>query len=305
MASTLIAVVLALVLGHAFHALAALRDFTWYRAWLRWLGARLGDTAHADARAAGWPLLLAALAPPLLLVALLQLGLRDAGWGLPAFVFALLALFYCWGPRDLDRDVEALVEDSAADDAGTRRAAAVAALLPPGASATAPAALVVAVFRGALRRWFGVLLWFLLLGPVGALLYRLAAIGTESDARAAQSPDTSAAADTLLAVLDWPAAQLMTFALALVANFDGVFGAWREWARGGWRLDLGFLDAAARVSVASELAEEQGELGDGGEATLAGMPGSVELRDAMSLIWRMLLLWLAVLSLFVLAGWVG
>ncbi len=40
-----------------------------------------------------------------------------------------------------------------------------------------------------------------------------------------------------------------------------------------------------------ELAEQMGE-----------MP---ELRDAMSLAWRVLLLWLAVIALLVLAGWVA
>ena len=30
-----------------------------------------------------------------------------------------------------------------------------------------------------------------------------------------------------------------------------------------------------------------------------------ELRDAMSLVWRILLLWLTVLALFVIAGWVS
>ncbi|MFT4179275.1 MAG: hypothetical protein QM612_07405 [Thermomonas sp.] len=30
-----------------------------------------------------------------------------------------------------------------------------------------------------------------------------------------------------------------------------------------------------------------------------------ELRDAMNLAWRVLVLWLAVIALFVVAGWVG
>jgi AmpE protein len=30
-----------------------------------------------------------------------------------------------------------------------------------------------------------------------------------------------------------------------------------------------------------------------------------ELRDAMSLVWRTLVAWLAVIALFVIAGWVG
>jgi AmpE protein len=30
-----------------------------------------------------------------------------------------------------------------------------------------------------------------------------------------------------------------------------------------------------------------------------------ELRDAISLVWRMLILWLAIIALFVIAGWVA
>ena len=30
-----------------------------------------------------------------------------------------------------------------------------------------------------------------------------------------------------------------------------------------------------------------------------------ELRDAMSVVWRMLLLWMALLALLIIAGWVG
>jgi AmpE protein len=40
-------------------------------------------------------------------------------------------------------------------------------------------------------------------------------------------------------------------------------------------------------------------------AVSRGVPGLPELRDAMSLVWRILLLWLAVLALFVIGGWVA
>jgi AmpE protein len=89
------------------------------------------------------------------------------------------------------------------------------------------------------------------------------------------------------AALDWPAAQLMVLALALVAHFDAVVSAWRDWhaarGEGWWVLDLGYLDAAARASVRADLVEaaEEGELQD-----IA--PALRELRDAMSLVWRVL-----------------
>ena len=75
--------------------------------------------------------------------------------------------------------------------------------------------------------------------------------------------------------------------------------------------DHRYLAAAARASVRSELAEEAFDAAEGDfEAAsvaiiatpLGGLP---ELRDAMSLVWRILLLWLAVLAVFVIGGWVG
>jgi AmpE protein len=67
------------------------------------------------------------------------------------------------------------------------------------------------------------------------------------------------------------------------------------------RLDYTFLAAAANASVASELAEETADAEDGPSSA----PALLELRDAMSLAWRTLLLWMAVLAVFVLAGLVN
>ncbi len=67
-----------------------------------------------------------------------------------------------------------------------------------------------------------------------------------------------------------------------------------------------------------ELAEEAADYVEAGNGLEAGDAGLVpppivpqfsgevpELRDAMSLVWRSLLVWLAVLALFVIAGWVS
>ena len=110
-----------------------------------------------------------------------------------------------------------------------------------------------------------------------------------------------AAAKTLNAAHCLPA-HLMTLAMALAANFDKVVQVWRDWyAEGGLSLDYAFLSAAANASVASELADEAADAEDGPSSA----PALLELRDAMSLAWRMLLLWLAVLAVFVLAGLVN
>ena len=292
---TLVAVVLALVLGHVAPSLVvSLRQYGWFGQWLQWLGARMPEGGFWRGRYG----IVLALAP-LLLVALLQWGLQAPWMGLPGFVFALAALVYAWGPRDLDVDVEAVMD---AGDAATRRDAVARLWAVDEAPREDGPALVEAVFHGALRRWFGVLFWFVLLGPFGALLFRLA---EQAAGPCAQhlSPAAAGGARGLRTLLEWPVAQLMTGAMALVGNFDVVWQAWRGAHGAELQPGIAFLGAAARASVKSELAEEVADyVAEGLVPQLRELP---ELRDAMSLVWRILLLWLAVMAIFVIAGWVS
>jgi AmpE protein len=300
MSLTLLATVLALALGHLAPGLAqAVRRHHWFAQWSGWLDAHQDDLTWWPRRGG----IALALAPPVLLVLLLQWLLRDPLYGLGALAFGIGVLLHAWGPRDLDLDVRAVLE------AGTpaERDAALATLADGGAVPTVqdPAALVQTVFRQALTRWFGVLLWFLLLGPAGAVLYRLAALAA---AHRNLPAATAEGARTFAAWLDWPATQLVAAALALAADFDAVVGAWRQ--AGGLvpAAARAVLDATAVAGVRVDLADDvedlvaDGETPDEARAALGELP---ELRDAMSLVWRVLLIWLAVLALFVVAGWVS
>jgi AmpE protein len=305
MAATLIAVVAALVIGHMAQSLAAsMRQYDWYGNWLGWLETQLADNSFWQGR---WGVVLA-LVPPLAVVGLFQLALREPLYGLAGLVFAVAVLFYAWGPRDLDLDVDAIIN---APDATSRREA-MARLWPGAAPLTIDGgALVSAVFQNALRRWFGVLFWFLVLGPCGALLYRLTVLASEGSYAHKLPAEAAEGARTLLQLLDWPVAQLLTLSLALVGNFDTVLGAWREAGGASFTLDHRFLDAAGRASVRTELAEEAADYAEefGAQpdtaSTVVTASELPELRDAMSLVWRSLLVWLAVLALFVIAGFVA
>ncbi|MEO8003066.1 MAG: hypothetical protein ABI644_14415 [Arenimonas sp.] len=286
---------LALIMGHIVPGLMALRRYGWFVSWLNLLGKLFrGETIWQGRFGA-----VIAIGLPVIFVGVIQYFLAGIWYGLPGFIFALIILIYTWGPRDLDLDVDKVVD---ATDIEARRHAATALFPEGGEPELEGPSLVEAVFRCALWRWFGVLFWFLLLGAAGALLYRLTSLSAQGEARRTIPEMQSQAAMLLTNLLNWPVAHLMTFGMALAANFDTVLSAWREWYKqGSARLDIGFLGAAARASVDSELAEEDAYAVDGP----AQAPALLELRDAMSLVWRILLLWLAVLSLFVLAGFVN
>lgn len=311
MFATLFAVVVALVLGHVAQSLSAtVRRFGWVSDWAGWLRANLGGDGIWSGRYGGLLLIL----PPVALVALLVLGLDRVAWGLPALLFGTAMLYYCWGPRDLDLDVDAVLD---ADSGADQRLAAMR-LCDGGCSQTTmdAFALVGAAFNSARHRWFGVLFWFLLLGPAGALLYRLAVLCARDDPGLALPAGNRAGVRTLLCVLDWPVAQLMTGALALVGNFDAVFSAWKDNGGASFDTHADFLAAAGRASVRVEL-DEQAQ--DSSAATVdtpdddarpradatQALNDLPELRDAMNLIWRMLIVWLVILALFVVAGWLG
>ncbi len=302
MAATLIAVVVALAVGHLLPDLAAgIRQHGWYDNWLRWLNAQFPEGSFWRGRYG----IVLALVVPLLATGLLQLALDQSLWGFVGLLFDIVVLFYCWGPRDLDLDVGAILD---APDAASRRVAA-ARLWPAGGSVRLEGgALVEAVFRNALRRWFGVLFWFWVLGPFGALLYRLSVLAAERD-EALLPSETAIGARTWLAVLEWPVSQFMTLSLALVGNFDAVIGAWRDAGNASFLLHNTLLQSAARASVRSEIAEEVGDYAETGVSSASALAEAFgelpELSDAMSLVWRILILWLAIIALFVIAGWVS
>ncbi len=282
MAIRLIAIILVLAVCRGLPDLVRLRDFAWFHAWLEKLGSQSAAVV-----------LLVGVGVPALLVALIEAGLDHVLLGLFGLILGAFVLYYCWGPRDLERDVDAVVKAPDAD----RRAAALHALRDSDDVSFTPESLVETVFAAALSRWFGVLFWFVVLGPAGALLYRLAQfLALSPQFVHEQSSSTQIAAQRLAAVLDWAPAHLMALCLALASNFDAVFKTWNDYHRshgkGYFTLDLGFLAAIARASVDADVAAEDHY---GAEAHAP----AVVIEDAMVLVRRVLVVWLTLIALIV------
>ena len=294
MTSMLIAIVLVMILAHLAPDLTRLRRYDWFGNWLGWLSARTP--------AARWQhpaMLFASLGLPLLVIAVVQGMLAEPLHGLLALAFAVTALFYAWGPRDLDQDIDQIAAASRAEQPAliaARLAASPDTDIAPGAEAT-----VAIASQAALRRWFGPLFWFLVLGPLGAVGYRLTQLAAE-DAAPWLSPAQHEAAARLLAILNWPAVQLMTLAMAIATDFDTVWRAWRSRTAttgGVFSLDRDLLPAVTAAAVRTDLSEI-------GETEFLDDPNQLDrvvlLRDVQSLAWRVLIVWLTVIALIALTS---
>ncbi|MGB4860482.1 MAG: regulatory signaling modulator protein AmpE [Dokdonella sp.] len=293
MATTLLAVVLALAACYALPDLRRLRDFGWLQHWLAsW-------TEDGGSRPRGFPMVIVALI--VVVVCLLVQGMiRHTMFGLPAFAFAVAVLYYSLGPRDLEQDIDAVLKGS---DEATRLAAAQN-LRPNEQTDPLPlesSALVEATFLSALSRIFGVVFWFVVLGPAGALGYRVIQLMARAPLiRDEMSADDRNLSERVARILDWAPAHLLTLAMALASDFDRVMKAWRAYheahGQGWFTLDLGFLPVAARSGVDGDVIA-----GDGYATDVSDPLG--ELADARALLHRILVIWLVAIAVLALSGW--
>jgi adenosylcobinamide-phosphate synthase len=170
------------------------------------------------------------------------------------------------------------------------------------------------------RHVFGVFFWFVLLpGPMGAVLYRLA----EHVARAwNKPPPAGAAADRFgdfathaYAWIDWAPARLTALGFAIVGDFEGAIYCWRQVARAAPAYGMPYPDSRTLILAAASgalglrlmpLAESVRYFDEAGNEGAGLADTSVPaLRAVVGLVWRTLLLWLALLLALTLASWLA
>ncbi len=237
--------------------------------------------------------MLAALTPPLLFIALIQAWLGQSLAGVPSLIFATVVLVYCLGPGNLDAQVQTFTESLEDEDDDLTEEVACD-LLGDEPARSRPSLLgqvVRAIPVEAFHRLFAVLFWFLVLGPLGALLYRLA---RHLQAFAADhgelDPGFRGAARRLVRILDWAPARLTIISYALCGSFEETLTRWREASDAGAAPEalVGRCAAAALRIEETDLPEQDGAL---------------LIERSSTLVWRSMLIWIGLLGLLTLAYW--
>jgi len=162
------------------------------------------------------------------------------------------------------------------------------------------------VMGASLRQMYGVLFWFVLLGPVGAVLFRAASIL----ARRWSNTRGRFGLFALKAfhVVNWLPARLTALTYAIAGNFEDATFCWRTQAPGWPEPEEGVVLAAGAGAMGVRL----GQSLNVGEETVwrpdlgtGQAPDADCIDSAISMIWRGLVIWLVAGLLVVVAGWVS
>lgn len=246
-------------------------------------------------RDASWPgLVLAAVA--VLVPAVITWAAIWLVWEISpfiAYVLGLVVFIFMLGPRGLFSDLHALIDaERNADEAERDRLAGVT-LAPhpvPPTSFERIRAVVTRMLVLAGRRLFSVIFWYVILGPAGAVLFRAADI-----LRHRSDLDSDAAVDAaqrLYGLLEWAPSRLLAGSYALAGSFDEAMSERRAY----------YMECQGRFFEINE--DILACTGRGALAFGEDTAGEVEeLEATASLLFRALVIWLAVLALLSLLGW--
>jgi adenosylcobinamide-phosphate synthase len=164
------------------------------------------------------------------------------------------------------------------------------------------------------RHVFAPLLWFAVLGPAGALFYRLAHSfyelwGERSEIEFGQFGEFAHQAFVLI---DWVPLRVTAASFAVVGDFEDAVHCWRtqadRWPNGGSGILLASGAGALGVRLGMPVHDVMQDVGEPGDRPELGLGEDADpdfMQSTIGLVWRSLVLGLAVLALVWISGWVG
>lgn len=305
---TLLAIVLALAIDQAKPLPAARLD-----GWLRAYGLFLEGRFNAGERHHGLAAWLAGAAAPAACVLVLQILLAYFAHPLFSLALGIGVLYLTMGFRQFSHfftDIHLALRMGELDHArqllGGWRGGATGHM---GSGEVARLAIEEALVSSH-RHVFAPLLWFVLLGPAGALLYRLSSSfqwqwGGRRDAEFGDFGVFSAQA---FAAIDWLPVRVTAVAFAVVGDFEDAVYCWRNQAQRWPDRGAGILLASGAGALGVRLGmplREDGEMSDRPELGLGDEADADFMQSTIGLVWRTLVMGLFLLALLWVASWVG
>lgn len=275
----LISIILGLFLDRAFRHLHDLRDMAWFEYYAqtirRFAGKRMPPLQF-----------ILILALPVCLLLVVQILLDGFLFNIPAFIFGVIIFIYCLGPACLSTEIEAYIhartmgdEDEALHYAGT---------ITDAPASTSPDQQIGDVTRAILyvanERIFATIFWFIILGPFGAMLYRL----ISELSKQYEFNELAEFSDFIHGIMAWVPARMLAAGYALTGNFDGAYHGYKDRVH-----SADYSQSNAEVLVATGL---------GAMYNLDMENELTSIYAAQALVMRAVIVWVGILAILTLGG---
>jgi AmpE protein len=255
---TFIIILIALVMERFFHW-HHFRQWQWflnYELWLNEHSVRLPDVLR----------LVISLTPPLMIVGVIGYVLNGWFYGILELLFGVVVLLYCLGPHNLWVQVYRCIDELKKEDPNfaieqAKQSFGVFASLN---SQIFHKSLIRAIFIAAHERIFAVICWFVVLGPIGAVLYRLVTLFSVR-------PELGLTDIAFKAkqMMDWVPVRIFTFIFALGGHFTEVFACWKKDVSKGLNLNETMLADCGEAALDVMEANKIPETGNAEQETIA------------------------------------
>lgn len=234
--------------------------------------------------------------PVVIIVGLVDLVFSGFLFGLFKFIWGLFILWYCLDARDLKARLNNYFlalgkNDNLIATAEARQFAVSETLSDNPAPSEVARAVTNEIFWHSALRLFGILFWFIILGPMAAAAYYLVIVVRE----AAVSPNSEyveflTPASQLCDVIGWIPTRFIALGYALVGHFVNGFNYLRKVILAG-------------ISKTREIAINSGLAALGIEHIDVIHADAEENQGAINLVNRAIVLWIVIVAVFTLGGW--
>jgi len=236
--------------------------------------------------------LLFSVIPILAVVFCAHIFLSRFSFGWAGWIFDLVILVYCLGNTHLRIQIRECYEQLELGNVESARALLLEHFDVEEPGAITSYVLMKAFYRAALQRIFSILFWFIVFGPVGAVLYR--SVQKLSVYTAEGTMDkVEILANKVTFLLDWIPARLLALSFCLAGHFMEVFTEWRAAFKVGIKDTYQVLYNCGHIAIRADGSNEN-----------AALPDAVvvfeQFYEAYHLVCRSLFIWLVVLALVIL-----
>jgi len=295
MTEILITILLAVLLDRLVPDRQGFQPFLWFRDWAE----SIEEHFNGGKRLQGVGATLLATLPIVVAVVLVRYVLGEIGWIL-RFAFDVVALYLCLDVYRLGKTANAVAESLEAGDANEANhqlRELTGKESPDVSEANISRMAVEAVLRQGNALVVSPIFWFILLGPFGAVLQRLASIlDMMWGHRYERFVEFGWAAARLDDLLGWVPARITAISYALMGSFEDALHSWRR-RIGVWSdINSGPLLASGLGAMhmqSYEVSADASEFEDR-SVEFAIVPDAGHVRRAVALVWRVLLFWLAI-----------